>query len=58
MGGIIGVRKGGSMLVAVLNGFNWLIQVAAWLLLTFCGAVDCEMAWLMAGLTVIGGSIG
>ena len=57
MGGIICVTKGGSMLFAVLNVFNWLIQVAAWLLLIFRGAVDCEMALLMAGLEVLGGGI-
>ena len=52
------MTKSGSMLVAVLNGFTWLRQVAAWSPLTFCGAVDCEMAWLMAGLAVLDGSIG
>ena len=52
------MTKGGSMLVAILNRFTRLIQVAAWLLLTFSGAVDCEMAWLMAWLAVLGGSIG
>ena len=49
MGGIIGVTKRGLMLVAVLNVFTWLIQVAAWLLVTIFGAVVCEMAWLIAG---------
>ena len=52
------MTKGGSILVAVLNGFTWLIQVVPWLLLTVCGAVDCKMAWLTAGLAVLGGSIG
>ena len=42
------MTKGGSMLVAVLNGFTWLLQFGASLLFIFCGAVVCEMAWLMA----------
>ena len=46
------------MLVAALNGFICLLQAAAWLLLTFCGAVVCEMARLMAELAVFGGSVG
>ena len=52
------MTKSGSMLFAVLNGLSWLLQVAACLLLSVCGAVVCEMEWLMAELAVLGGSVG
>ena len=58
MGGIISLTKVGSMLVAVLNGFTWLLQFAAGMLFTFFGAVGCEMAWLMSELAELGGSAG
>ena len=48
------MKKGGSLLAAVLNGFTGCYRM----LLTFCGAVHCQMAWLLAGLAVLEGSVG
>ena len=39
--GIVGATKDGAMLVVLLKGLMGKLQVAAWLLLTFCGANSC-----------------
>ena len=53
-----GKQKDGAMLAVVLKGLTGILSVAAWLLLIFCGGVDCKFWWLMAWLAVLGGRVG
>ena len=41
VGGITGVTKSGAMLVVIQKTLMGVLQVAAWLLFTFCGSNDC-----------------
>ena len=38
-----GVAQGGAMIEVALKGLTGMLQVAAWLLLTLCGGVDCRV---------------
>ena len=43
VGGETSLTKGGAMLILVLKGLAGILQVALWLLLRFCGEVDCKI---------------